>query len=159
MESLEQRQEWLLTSSVGWGQSPGSKAHRVPSSTRSYFLAKWAGEACELSRPQSYPKNVSNITYIIELLWSCNEGVYVKQSAWWAFPSGSADKQSDCYAGSEGRFPGWKDPLQEEMVIHSRILAWKIPQTEEEEPGGLQSKGSQGIRHDWTRACRVPGTQ
>ena len=32
---------------------------------------------------------------------------------------------------------GWEDPLEEEMVTHSSILAWKIPWTEE--PGGLQS--------------------
>ena len=30
---------------------------------------------------------------------------------------------------------GWEDALEKEMVIHSRILAWRIPQTEE--PGGL----------------------
>ena len=33
------------------------------------------------------------------------------------------------------------------MAAHSSILSWKIPQTEE--PGGLQSMGSQRIRHDW----------
>ena len=36
---------------------------------------------------------------------------------------------------------GQEDPLEEEMAIHSSILAWKIPWTEES--GGLQSKGSQ----------------
>ena len=35
----------------------------------------------------------------------------------------------------------WEDPLEEGMAIHSRILAWRIPWTEE--PGGLQSIGSQ----------------
>ena len=40
----------------------------------------------------------------------------------------------------------WKDPLEKEMAIHSSILAWKIPWTEE--PCGLQSKGSQRVRHD-----------
>ena len=39
------------------------------------------------------------------------------------------------------RFLGWEDPLEKEMAIHSSILAWKIPWTEE--PGGLQSMGSQ----------------
>ena len=34
-----------------------------------------------------------------------------------------------------------EDPLEEEMATHSSILAWKIPLTEE--PGGLQSVGSQ----------------
>ena len=33
----------------------------------------------------------------------------------------------------------WEDPLEEGMAIHSSILAWKIPWTEE--PGGLQSMG------------------
>ena len=36
---------------------------------------------------------------------------------------------------------GWEDPLEEEMVTHSSVLAWEIPQTEE--PGGLQSMDSQ----------------
>ena len=36
---------------------------------------------------------------------------------------------------------GQEDPLEKEMAIHSSILAWEIPQTEE--PGGLQSMGSQ----------------
>ena len=40
----------------------------------------------------------------------------------------------------------WEDPLEKEMVTHSSILAWRIP---EEESGGLQSMGSQRVRHDW----------
>ena len=39
-----------------------------------------------------------------------------------------------------------EDLLEEEMATHSSILAWRIPWTEE--PGGLQSMGSQRIRHD-----------
>ena len=38
-------------------------------------------------------------------------------------------------------------PLEKEMVTHFRILAWRIPWTEE--PGGLQSMGSQVAGHDW----------
>ena len=38
---------------------------------------------------------------------------------------------------------GWEGPLEEEMATHSNILAWKIPWTEE--PGGLQSVGSQRV--------------
>ena len=41
---------------------------------------------------------------------------------------------------------GWEDPLEKEMATYSSILAWKIPQTEE--PGRLQSMGSQRIGHD-----------
>ena len=41
---------------------------------------------------------------------------------------------------------GWEDPLEKEMATHSSIFAWKISRTEE--PGGLQSMGSQRVRHD-----------
>ena len=41
---------------------------------------------------------------------------------------------------------GGEDPLEEGMATHSSILAWKIPWMEE--PGGLQSMGSQRVRHD-----------
>ena len=40
---------------------------------------------------------------------------------------------------------GREDPLEKEMAIHSSVLAWKISWTEE--PGGLQSMGSQRIGH------------
>ena len=42
---------------------------------------------------------------------------------------------------------GQEDPLEKDMATHSTTLAWKIPWTEE--PGGLQSMGSQRVRHDW----------
>ena len=55
-----------------------------------------------------------------------------------------SNKESDCNAGDAGD-PGsilsWEDPLEEGMTTHSSILAWRIPWTEE--PGGLQSMGSQ----------------
>ena len=41
---------------------------------------------------------------------------------------------------------GQEDLLEKEMAIHSYILAWRIPWTEE--PGGLQSMGSQSVGHD-----------
>ena len=44
------------------------------------------------------------------------------------------------------RFLGWEDPVEKEMAIHSSILAWRIPRTEE--PDGLQSMGSQRDGHD-----------
>ena len=44
------------------------------------------------------------------------------------------------------QFLGQEDPLEEEMVAHSSVLTWEIPQTEES--GRLQSTGSQRVRHD-----------
>ena len=52
------------------------------------------------------------------------------------FPGGSAGKEA----------LGWEDLLEKGMATHSSILAWRIPWTEE--PGGLQSMGSQRVRHD-----------
>ena len=50
---------------------------------------------------------------------------------------------------------GWEDLLQKEMATHSRILAWKIPWNEE--PGGLQSTGSQRVRHDRATNTQAAG--
>ena len=62
------------------------------------------------------------------------------------FPGGSVGKESTCNAGDAGLILGWEDPLEEGMATHSSILAWRIPWTEE--PGRLQSMGSQRARHD-----------
>ena len=64
------------------------------------------------------------------------------------FPGGSEDKESACNAGDLG----WEDPLEEGMATCSRILAWRIPGTEE--PGWLQSIGSQRILYDKERRER-----
>ena len=48
---------------------------------------------------------------------------------------------------------GQEDPLEKEMAIHSSILAWEIPWTEE--PGGLQSMGSQRVGLDWATSLSL----
>ena len=48
--------------------------------------------------------------------------------------------------GDTGLIPGSDDPLEEGMATHSSILAWRIPWTEE--PGRLQSMGSQRVGHN-----------
>ena len=44
------------------------------------------------------------------------------------------------------QFLGQEDPLEKEVATHSSIFAWEVRWTEE--PGGLQSTGSQRVRHD-----------
>ena len=51
--------------------------------------------------------------------------------------------ESACQAGAAGLNPGQEDPLEKEMAIHSSILVWEIPWTEE--PGRLQSTGLQRV--------------
>ena len=65
------------------------------------------------------------------------------------FLNGSDGKEPDCSARDSGLIAqslGWEDPLEKEMATHSSILAWRILWTEE--PAGLQSMGSQRVRHD-----------
>ena len=54
------------------------------------------------------------------------------------------------------RFKGQKDPLVQEMATHSSILAWRIPWTEE--PGRLQSMGSQRVEHSWSDLACTHGS-
>ena len=62
------------------------------------------------------------------------------------FPGSSDGKASAYNAGDRVRSLGQEDPLEKETATHSSIHAWKIPWTEE--PGGLQSMGSQRVGHD-----------
>ena len=61
-------------------------------------------------------------------------------------PRWLSGKDSACNEGTWVQSLGQEDPLEEGMATHSSILAWRIPQTEE--PDGLQSTGSQRVRHD-----------
>ena len=58
------------------------------------------------------------------------------------FFAGSVVKNLSAMQEPRGR----EDPLEKEMAIHSGILAWEIPWTEE--PGGLQRMGSQRVEYD-----------
>ena len=62
------------------------------------------------------------------------------------FPGGSVVKNLPTNAGDQVQSLGQEDPLEKEMVTHSSFLAWRIPWTEE--PGRLQFKGSQRVRHN-----------
>ena len=61
-------------------------------------------------------------------------------------PGGSAVKNLPTKLETRVWSLGREDPLKKEMATHSSILAWEIPWTEE--PGGLQSRGSQRVGHD-----------
>ena len=67
------------------------------------------------------------------------------------FPGGSDCKESACNAGDLGLIPSWEDPLEKEMATHSTVLAWRTSWTEE--PGGLQSMGSQSQTGLNTHTC------
>ena len=91
--------------------------------------------------------------YTADVYWrQVSEALWILRShsiieAMWGFPGGSDGKESACNARDLGLILGSKDPLEKEMATHCSILVWRIPWTEE--PGGLQSMGSQRISHDW----------
>ena len=62
------------------------------------------------------------------------------------FPGGSVVKNLCANAGDVGSITGSERSPEKEMATYSVILAWEIPWTEE--PGGLQSMGSQRVRHN-----------
>ena len=67
-----------------------------------------------------------------------------------SFPSGSAVKNLPGTQETQEKAVqslGREDSLQKDLATHSSILAWRIPRMEE--PGGLQSTGSQRVGHDW----------
>ena len=68
---------------------------------------------------------LQHVSVVYFFLWPCIMG----------FPGGSDGKESTCSAGNQVQCLGQEDPLEEGMAMHSSILAWRIPGTEE--PGGL----------------------
>ena len=86
----------------------------------------------------------------VKPLLSCYYGVLG------GFPGDASGKEPACQCRRLKqtcvRSLGQKDPLEETMATHSSILAWRIPWTER--PGRLQSKGVQGVRHDWSAWAR-----
>ena len=81
-------------------------------------------------------------------VWELGSGENVVFAAYSfaGFPGGSDSKVSAYDAGDPVRFLGGEDPLEKEMATYSSTLTWKIPWLEE--PGGLQSMGSQRVGHN-----------
>ena len=64
-------------------------------------------------------------------------------------PCSSDSKESAYNAEDQVWSLSWEDSLEKGMPVHSSILAWKIPRTEE--PGGLQFMGSQRVGHNLSK--------
>ena len=75
------------------------------------------------------------------------KGIIIRHIIQEDFPGGSDSKASVSTRETWVQSLGWEDPLEKEMAIHSSSIAWKIPWTEE--PGRLQSMGSQRVGHNW----------
>ena len=90
--------------------------------------------------------------YVILGIWFvgfdlCYFGDLLYLFYFWDFPGGSDCKESSYNAGDQGSIPRLRRSPENVVATHSSILAWKTPWTKE--PGRLQSKKSQRVRHDW----------
>ena len=74
-------------------------------------------------------------------------------STLWASLVAQSSKRLPPMLETQVRSLGQEDPLEKEMATHSSILAWRIPWTEE--PGRLQSTGSQRVGHDWVTSLSL----
>ena len=72
-----------------------------------------------------------------------NACLYISRASWLAQIVKNLSAMWEIWVQSLGQ----EDPLENGMVIHVSILAWRIPQIEE--PGGLQSMGSKRVGQDW----------
>ena len=100
--------------------------------------SSFAGQesACNAEDPSSIP----------ELGRSPGEGIGYPLQYFQASPVGQLGKNPPAMRETWVQPLGWEDPLEREMATHSSRIAWRISWTEE--PGGLQSMGSQRVGHD-----------
>ena len=92
---------------------------------------------------------------LLFLLWFVCFRTTMKENRIWEFYQCSSNgKESAVMQKTRVHSLGQEDPLEKGMAIHSSILAWRIPWTEE--PGGLQFVGSQRVGHNWVTNARSP---
>ena len=76
-----------------------------------------------------------------------------KQNKYWASLGDQMVKKLPAMHETQVQSLGWVGALEKGMAIHSSILAWRIPWTEE--PNGLQSMEPQRIRHNWVTNIKL----
>ena len=147
-----------------WVAMPFSKGSSWPRSwTHVFFvycigrrvLYHWATREV-LQEIWKWDRNVSVLSPTREYRTDCVKGHrgidFKKDIEDWDFPGGTVNKNPPVNAihpcqEMQVQSLGWKDLLEKGMAIHSSILAWRIPWTEE--PGRLQSMRSQRVRRNW----------
>ena len=97
-----------------------------------------------------YFLNYENMITHLQETWKIQNKVTHSSTIYWGFPGSSVVKNPPAMQVTRVWHLGQEDPLEKKMATHSSILDWRIPWTEE--PGRLQSMGSQRVRRgsDWT---------
>ena len=121
---------------------------RLVNSKIYHLLSYIHGYCCCGFTDSSKPYFLSSI--IMSLGWK-SLSLILKLKSWKlrkGFPGNSDGKESAAAQETWVQSLGREDPLEKEMATHSSILAWEIPWAEE--PGRLQSMGSQRVGYNWT---------
>ena len=143
LSAMQDTQE-LWVRSLGWKKLWKRRWQPPPD----YCLEKpmgsgaWQATVQRVSKSQTQPK------------WLSLPSGRQAQPYIWGFQSGSGAMVKNLLVNAgdtrdAGLIPVWGLSLEESIATHSSTFAWRIPWTEE--PGGLQSMGSQRIRHDWAQ--------
>ena len=116
----------------GASGAPSSERHRVFSAGRAWLWARGNSLVVQWLGPDAFTARVWVQILIGKLRFHK--------------PCNAAKKKEKISQANDDTKEGWKRVvLEKEMATHSSILAWRIPRTQE--PGGLQSIGSQRVRH------------
>ena len=99
--------------------------------------------------------NIIKLFMLVKVLVEGTEHSTLYRSIATDFPGGSDGKVSVYNVGNPGSIPGWRRSPGEGNGNPLQYLAWKIPWTEE--PGRLQSMGSQRVGHNWATSLHFTG--
>ena len=113
------------------------------------FSSKHTAVVCHALLQGIFPTQESNPPLLCLLHWQAGSSLLEPpgKPKWCLHTVAQLVKNLPAVQETRVQSLGWEDPLEKETATYSSILAWKISWTEE--PGGLQSTGSQRVRHDW----------
>ena len=136
----------ILAWKIPWTEEPGG--------LQSMELQSRLWVSNQTTNTYIYSFSDSFLIYVITEYWVELPVLYSRdtwrgqdiQTTTWSFSDGSDGKELPAIQETRVRSLDWEDPLEKGVTAHPSILAWRIPWTEE--PGGLQSMGSQRVGHD-----------
>ena len=102
-------------------------------------MAQAVKNVLQCRRPEFNP-------WVRKISWEQEEGIATHPSISWTSLVAQMVKRLPTVWETQVQSLGLEDPLEKEIAAHSSTLSWKIPWTEE--PGGLQSMGSQRVGHN-----------
>ena len=146
-----EKQKWsrsVMSDSLWLYSLPGSSIHGmfqarvlewVATSFSKWFVESWHFYTCNIKETVSTSKYLRTSVPKMNVFKKKKKLTYWFHQSWCSLVAQIV--KIACSAGDPSSIPGQEDPLEKGMASHFSFLTWRIPWTEE--PGGLQSMGSQ----------------